>query len=215
MIKCYSKPNKVYSIHSMRDDETASLFQYQRRSVQRTDDSSVLLIEHCDQDTMKQYMTKCLEILNQSLLLTVEDYEEYTGYMDRVSSVYGLLFSNVQSLLLDNEFSVPALDIDYDTQGTWSHVHYLAVGLAQNIISYSYMFNEKPRVICGRYLEHARYHWSRVAGRRGVDSNREVRCCPLPSFDIQDNLVWLYLNDNGIIEGEFPHEEISVYYDTD
>ena len=199
----------------MRDDETASLFQYQRRSVQRTDNSSVLLIEHCDQDTMKQYMTKCLEILNQSLLLTVEDYEEYTGYMDRVSSVYGLLFSNVQRLLLDNEFRVPSLEIDSNPQGGWNHVDYLAVGLAQNIISYSYMFNENPRVICGRYLEHARWHWRMVASSRGVDANREARLCPLPSFDNQGNLVMLYPNGDGIIEGEFPHEEISVHYDTD
>ena len=198
----------------MRDDENASLFRYQRRSVQRTDDSSVLLIEHCDQDTMKQYMTKCLEILNQSLLLTVEDYEEYTGYMDRVSSVYGLLFLNVQSLLLDNEFSVPALDIDYDTQGTWSHVHYLAEGLAQNIISYSYTFCLNPSLICERYLEHARWYWSVVANRRGVNKDREVRSCPLHSFDNVGNLVLLHPNVNGIIEGEFPHEENSIYYDT-
>ena len=68
----------------------------QRRPIQRDDDQSVLLIEHCNQYTMKQYMVTCLDILNHSLTLSVDDYEddnEYTGYMDRVSSVYGLLFS--------------------------------------------------------------------------------------------------------------------------
>ena len=190
----------------------------QRRPIQRDDDQSVLLIEHCNQYTMRRYMMKCLDILNHSLTLSVDDYEddnEYTGYMDRVSSVYGLLFSNVQRLLLDNDFRVPSLEIDSNPQGGWNHVDYLAVGLAQNIISYNFMFNEDPRVFCERYLEHARWHWRMVASSRGVDANREARLCPLPSFDNQGNLVMLYPNGNGIIKGEFPHEEISVHYDTD
>ena len=187
----------------------------QRRPIQRDDDQSVLLIEHCNWYTMKRYMVTCLDILNHSLTLSVDDYEddnEYTGYMDRVSSVYGLLFSNVQRLLLDNEFRVPSLEIDSNPQGGWNHVDYLAVGLAQNIILYNFMFNEDPRVFCERYLEHARWHWRMVASSRGVDANREARRCPLPSFDIQGNLVMLHPNANGIIEGEFSKE---LYCKTD
>lgn len=55
-------------------------------------------------------------------------------------------------------------------------------------------------------MEHARWYWRMVASSRGVDANREATHCPLTSFDIQDNLVMLHPNANGIIKGEFPHE---------
>ena len=54
-----------------------------------------------------------------------------------------------------------------------------------------------------------------VARRRGVDIDVEIRRFILPSFDNEDNLVLLHPNANGIIEGEFLHEEVSVHYDTD
>ena len=41
---------------------------------------------------MRGYKIKYLEILNQLLLLTVDDCDEYTEYMDRVSYVYNIQF---------------------------------------------------------------------------------------------------------------------------
>ena len=48
----------------MSDDETTNILKYQQRPIQRNDNPSILLIEHCNKYTMKGYMIKCLEILN-------------------------------------------------------------------------------------------------------------------------------------------------------
>ena len=61
------------------------------------DDDRFYVVEPCCTN-MHLFMRKTIDILNQSLMLSVEHCNYYSGYMDNVSYVYGLVFRYVFDL---------------------------------------------------------------------------------------------------------------------
>ena len=146
------------------------------------------VVEPC-YTNMQVFMRKTNDIFNQSLMLLIEHCEYYSGYMDNVSYVYGLVFKYVFDLLENDGYSIHTLDHLLYHPGEWDdHIKYLAVGLANNIVSYSHMFGYDARNICKSYLNCAIDFWETQGFRCGM-SQSDVRECSVPNFDQDGNLV--------------------------
>ena len=145
---------------------------------------------------MHLFMRKTIDILNQSLMLSVEHCNYYSGYMDNVSYVYGLVFRYVFDLLENNGYSIHTLDhLSYPNEEWDDHIKYLAVGLANNIVSFSHMFGYDARNICKFYLKRAIDFWMIQGNRCRMHQSSETRECSVPNFDGDGNLVFVNHNN--------------------
>ena len=90
----------------------------------------------------ERFMKLTNDNLNSSLILCCKfENDEIIGVIDKISDVYYKLFIIVKQLLENEIFDIPILPPINNVNDDWTLGHFLALALAQSIITYCDIFH--------------------------------------------------------------------------
>ena len=147
----------------------------------------------------ERFMKVTNDNLNSSLMLCCQfENDDIIGVIDKVSDVYYKLFIMLKGLLENETYDIPIIPPTNNVNDDWTLGHFLALALAQSIVTYCDIFHLNAKNICEGYYEEAIIYWRREGYHVGNYVISERKIVPVPSFNHQGDLIFTYIGNTNV-----------------